>query len=79
MGRQKPLQEGRLFPCHRLATGGRCRAVATIPRRIGPILKKANTMNRMIAKDFDPGLLELYDFYFDGGITKRAAAGSVKA
>jgi len=36
-------------------------------------------MNRMTAKDFDPGLLELYDFYFDGGITKRAAAGSVKA
>lgn len=28
-------------------------------------------MNRMTAKDFDPGLLELYDFYVHGGITKR--------
>jgi len=79
MGRQKPLQQGRLFQCHRLATGGRCRAAATIPRRIGPILKKANTMNRMTAKDFDPGLLELYDFYADGRITKRTVARSVKA
>ncbi len=28
-------------------------------------------MTRMTAKDFDPGLLELYDFYVHGGITKR--------
>jgi len=28
-------------------------------------------MKRMTAKDFDPGLLELYDFYVHGGITKR--------
>ena len=28
-------------------------------------------MNRMTAKDFDPGLLELHDFYVHGGITKR--------
>ena len=28
-------------------------------------------MNRMTAKGFDPGLLELYDFYGHGGITKR--------
>jgi len=28
-------------------------------------------MNRMTAKDFDPGLLELYDFYVHGGVTKR--------
>ena len=28
-------------------------------------------MTRMTAKDFDPGLLELYDFYAHGKITKR--------
>ncbi|MEP4887350.1 MAG: dienelactone hydrolase family protein, partial [Alphaproteobacteria bacterium] len=28
-------------------------------------------MTRMTAKDFDQGLLELYDFYVHGGLTKR--------
>ncbi len=28
-------------------------------------------MTRMTAKDFDQGLLELYDFYAHGKITKR--------